>query len=89
MGCDPKAYDNEAIEMASSYESEEIITFLLEFGCDHEDVKQIYKYKAIQEVILRLHTFMHTAPTKNHYLKMEIIKRIIPCFPESDIIKMI
>jgi len=53
-------------------------------GCDHKNVKTEYKYEALRDLKIRLLTFMNKAQ-ENNYIKMRILKRILPCFTEHQI----
>jgi len=87
LGCDPKAKDNYAIRMASYYGHLEVVKYLVSLGCDHCAVNIKYKYEVLQDVKHRLLTFLNKT-YKNKYIKMEIIKRIIPSFTEHQIMTL-
>lgn len=75
-GCPISDLGNGLILWAHNNGYEDIVKYMLEFGCNHYKIGQKIKYEVSQSVKMRVFVFMHTVPNYE-YVKMEILKRII------------
>jgi len=86
LGCEPDSGYLNSVDLANENNNVRILRYFFEIGCKRENGLRwdIYtKYYTLQDVKVRLLTFTHTIPN-NRYLKMEIIKRVIPNFPHVE-----
>jgi len=88
LGCDPQADDNRTIKWASYYGHLEVVKYLLEMGCDHKTVKKDLKYDVLCEVKNNLNIWLSKKIT-NKWLKMEILKLMVPYFTEWEIMTIV
>ena len=88
VGCDPQAYNNFAIRWASYYGHLEVVKYLFKIGCDHEIVDKSIKYEVLQELKIKLELLLNKK-IENKYLKMEILKLVLPKFREYEIMSII
>jgi len=73
--------------LASANGHLEMVKYLLEMGCDHNEVKKEIKYEALQYCKVKLLTLTHTIPDCI-YLKVKILKIAFPCFSEWEIMNV-
>jgi len=88
VGCDPQDDNNHAIKEASESGHLEVVKYIISLGCGHKDIRKKIKYEVLCEVKMKLSIWLSKRVT-NKWLKMEILKLIVPYFTEWEIMTIL
>jgi len=87
IGYDPFINDSLPISLAGIHRHYNVCKYLLELGSDNEGLPKQIRYEVMCEYKNKLMAFMQTVKG-NNYLKMEILKLMLPQFTYFEIAKV-